>query len=162
MGIGLHMPEDTRGSRRGPVLPREAWSQVQKRGGYLGRDTRARRAEEPGFMAVEPLYAFCILDPFLRFVQVSPVIAELTGYSVSELSCMGLQEIVALESMEATLAAFEQVDSLGWSHHTANLYRKDGVEVEARMDAIRVSEDQFLSWIREVRVRAGTSMTVRL
>nr|WP_320133505.1 PAS domain-containing protein [uncultured Holophaga sp.] len=160
----MDLPEDTLpvlGALPVPALPREAWSQVEKRGGFRSRRFQGSRTTSTEVLAVEPLYAFCVLDPFLRFVQVSPVIAELTGYTVNELCCMGLQEIIALESMEATLAAFEHVDALDWSHHTAKLYRKDGVPAEVRMDAIRVSEDQYLGWIREIRVKAGSPLTVR-
>ncbi|MBP1626238.1 MAG: hypothetical protein H6Q00_713 [Holophagaceae bacterium] len=163
MGLGMVSSEKSLPSHRNrpvPFLPKEAWAHLLKGSGYRSRPAPRKIHQDPAILSVEPLYAFCLLDPFMRFIQVSPVIAELTGYSVEELSCMGLQEIVALESMEATLLAFEKIDSLGWSHHTAHFYRKDGIVAEARIDAIRLTDDQYLGWIREVRVKAGTSLKV--
>lgn len=161
MGFGDVSTESNLSPRKSylnPFLPRGAWAHLLK-----GREPHAdgasvRASQAPDVMSVEPLYAFCILDPFMRFTQVSPVIAELTGYSVEELSCMGLQEIVVLDSMEATITAFEKIDGLGWSHHTVRFYRKDGIEAEARIDAIQLLDNQYLAWVREVRTRAGKAL----
>jgi len=158
--LSSHITRSGQNGRSVPFLPREAWADLVQGTAYQAHSTLPNRQQEAGTLTVEPLYAFCLLDPFMRFTQVSPVVAELTGYSVEELSCMGLQEIVSLESMEATLMAFEKIDSLGWSHHTAHFHRKDGVAAEARIDAIRMTDNQYLGWIREVRVKAGTSLKV--
>ncbi|WP_005035621.1 PAS domain-containing protein [Holophaga foetida] len=163
MGCGTLSSENAlsgRVNRPVPFLPREAWAQLLKGTGYHSHPVAQKKQHESGVLSVEPLYAFCILDPFMRFTQVSPVVAELTGYAVAELSCMGLQEIVALESMEATLTAFEKIDGLGWSHQTVRFYRKDGVKAEARIDTIRLTDDQYLVWFREIHIKAGTSLKV--
>jgi len=111
-----------------------------------------------GTLAFEPLFAFCLMDPFMRFSLASPAVAELTGYSVAELGRMGVQEIVDLESLESTMEAFDKVDRLDWSHYTVPFYRKDGVHVEAQVDTIRLAEDRYLWWIREIRVPAGAAL----
>lgn len=161
MGHGSVLSESNPSRRDIPIpfLPRETWAHLLKGTGHHSHAVPQKRRPEE-VMSVEPLHAFCLLDPFMRFVQISPVVAELTGYSVAELSCMGLQEIVALDSMEATLSDFEKVDGLGWSHHTMRFYRKDGVEAEARIDAIRLLDDQYLAWVQEVRIKPGTTLKV--
>lgn len=163
MGFGSVSPKNPLPNRDGrpvPFMPREALAHLLKGAEHPARTVPTRKHHETGVLAVEPLYAFCLLDPFMRFLQVSPVVAELTGYSVEELSFMGLQEIIALDSMESTLTAFERIDSLEWSHHTVRFYRKDGVEAEARLDTIQLMDDQYLMWIREVRVKAGATLKV--
>jgi len=109
---------------------------------------------------IEPVYAFCLVDPAMRFTQASPAMAELTGYSIEELGHMGIQEIIALESLESAMEAFEQVDRFGWSHYASRFYRKDGVAAEIRLDLIQLSEELYLAWVREVRVPKGALLTV--
>lgn len=78
--------------------------------------------------------------------------AELTGYSVEELASMGVQEIVALESMEAALESLDHADDLGWSHHVVTFYRKDGMPVKARVDTFHVTEDRYMACVRDVQL----------
>lgn len=98
----------------------------------------------------EPPFAFCLMDSYMRFTKVSPMFAQLTGYSVEELSNMGAQEIVALESMETALESLERADELGWSHHEITFHKKDGTPVRAHIDTFHVMEDRYIACVREV------------
>lgn len=102
-----------------------------------------------GAIPFDPPQAFAIVDSFLRFTQVSSLLAELTGYSIEELSHMGAQEIVSLESMEAALRSLDQIDQSGWTHHDVTIYRKDGLPVKTHVDTFRLNENQYLSCFNE-------------
>jgi len=161
MTDGTFLPEKrpaNHGMRPVPPLARKLWSHLPKGEGASSVAEAAKKIPKPGLMSFEPLFAFCLMDPFMRFTQVSPAVAELTGYSVGELCCMGVQEVVALDSLEAIVEAFDKVDHLGWSHFLVPFYRKDGVRVEARVDTIRLAEDRYMWWIREVRIPAGAML----
>lgn len=97
------------------------------------------------YFAHAPL-AVMVVDASGRYVEVNPAACRLTGYEESELLGLSVSDLLAEESLEAGLRHFARVKEAGCANGEFALMRKDGTRRWITCDAVRLSEDRFISF----------------
>ncbi len=131
---------------------------------HLGAETteaalRASEARYRGYVDNAP-YGVFISDENGRFLEVNKAAAELTGYSLEELTAMCIADIVAPQSRDWGGQHFARLLGTGDSTGTGGFLRKDGTTFCGRVDAVRLSATRFLGFIVDVSAqeRAGAEI----
>ncbi len=91
-----------------------------------------------------------IADGNANYIEVNPAACEATGYAEAELKQLGIPQLVTEESLERAMESFHQLLSTGRSSVDTQFMRKDGETRWWHVDAVRLSNDRFMGFTRDI------------
>lgn len=91
-------------------------------------------------------YGIFVIDESGKYVEVNSFAAWQTGYSKEELAKMSIKDIAAPESLKETMSSFEKLKSTGNLSAEIKYAHKGGEVRWASVDAVKLSEDRYLSF----------------
>lgn len=102
-----------------------------------------------------------VTDHAGRFVETNPATSHMSGYSAEELNVMTIEDLIAEESLDETMAQFSKVKETGSA--TADLWvdRKDGSKVFVTVDAVKISETRLLGFSKDITDRKKAEEALR-
>nr|NQU94433.1 PAS domain S-box protein [Bacteroidota bacterium] len=102
------------------------------------------------YIQASPTSVF-IADENGKYTFVNPAAANLLGYSEEELLQMSISDILPESELENGLSNFNEVKSRGRSHSSEiRFIRKDGKIVDITIEAVKLSENQFIAFCKEI------------
>ncbi|MGC1377090.1 MAG: PAS domain S-box protein, partial [Anaerolineales bacterium] len=104
------------------------------------------------YIEYAPLGVF-IVDRSGRYLEVNAAAAEMLGYTETEFLHLSIPDVLAPQSLEAGLQQFQAVVQDGFSTSELLLRRKEGAQFWATVDAVKLSEDRFMSYCQDITER---------
>ena len=99
-----------------------------------------------------PMAVF-VTDNYGRFVEINPLAAKGLGYSEEEILKLSIKDIVDSSNVEAAVNHFSKVLINGNAIDEILFRRKDGSELWAQVNAVKLSEDRFMAICQDVTYR---------
>lgn len=97
-----------------------------------------------------------VADAQGRYVEVNPAACRLTGYSEAELLSLTTRDMIPEHGLERGKEHFKRVVEEGISQGDMPFIRKDGTEGIWTVDAVKLSEDRYLGFARDITERMKT------
>ncbi|MFP4052893.1 MAG: response regulator [Phycisphaerae bacterium] len=94
--------------------------------------------------------AIFVLDRNANYVEVNQAACRMTGYTSAELTGMSLGELLTQEEKRAGMQRFGEVLSKGKVSGESAYRRKDGRTLYVTLDAVQLSQDRVLAFIKDV------------
>jgi PAS domain S-box-containing protein len=94
--------------------------------------------------------AVFILDDRARYVEVNQAACELTGFSANELAGMGLTDLLTRDQRPAGMRRFQTLRETGKVSGESAYRTKDGHVVDVSLDAVRLDEDRYIAFIKDI------------
>ncbi|HEY6095878.1 MAG TPA: PAS domain S-box protein [Gallionellaceae bacterium] len=124
-----------------------------------------RQSQEAQFqeMLRTSLDGFWMNDERGRFLEVNDAYCSMIGYSRSELLNMGIQDIEAVETPEATTAHLQELFSIGYVFFETRHRRKDGeiLDMEISATAVNFENARVYCFIRNITARKKAETALR-
>ena len=123
--------------------------------------TERKKAEEAlqesearfrSYIEPAPLGVF-IVDRLGRYLEVNAAATEMLGYTEAEFLHLSIPDILAPQSLEAGLQQFQAVVQGDFATSEFVFRRKDGAQFWAMVDAVKLSEDRFMSYCQDITER---------
>lgn len=97
---------------------------------------------------------FWVVDPDRRLAEANRAYAEMTGYTIEELSRLRIEDIDAVEQPEETAARLEKLFQTGHDRFETRHRRKDGslFDVEVSVSLLR-EQDRMVCFCRDITER---------
>jgi PAS domain S-box-containing protein len=112
---------------------------------------RIRRDEHKfrSYIDNAPLGVF-VADGRGRFVEVNRAAVQMLGHSSEELAGLRIEDILAPEDRERGAAHVAAVAEKGAAESELQLRRKDGTAVCSSVRAVKLGEDRFIAFVRDI------------
>lgn len=131
--------------------------------------TERRRAEEKLRESEEKFRRYIgsapdgvfVVDAMGNYVDVNQAACDLTGYTQSELTGMSITDIIDSETIPVSKENFKQLKRTGIAKSEFKLKRKDGSIVWTSLDAVALSEDQFMAFCSDITERKQAEQKMR-
>ena len=99
-----------------------------------------------------PLAVF-ITDNYGRFVEINPVAAKGLGYSEEEILKLSIKDIIDPSNIEAAVNHFSSVLISGRAVDDILFRKKDGSELWAQVNAVKLSEERLMAFCQDITAR---------
>ncbi|SHN68165.1 PAS domain S-box-containing protein [Flavobacterium fryxellicola] len=91
-----------------------------------------------------------VIDQNRNYIEVNQAASTLTGYSEQELLLMKFGDLSSVDQADATLQKFQFLQETGAIKGEIKIVRKNGSEIFCFIDAVKLSEDRFLGFVKDV------------
>ncbi|MFH1719349.1 MAG: PAS domain S-box protein, partial [Planctomycetota bacterium] len=91
-----------------------------------------------------------VVDRQGRYIEANEAICNMTGFSKDELLAQSVRDTLAPESQEAGLQHFNKAVAEGWATGEYAYLRKNGSAGYWTVDAVKISENRFLGFVKDV------------
>lgn len=95
-----------------------------------------------------------------RFIEINPAVCKITGYTEKELLQLSVPQILGSESQEDCRRHFVTVVNKGAAHGEFVGLCKDGSKVHYIVDSVKVGEDRFMSFVKDISVRKAAELAL--
>ena len=95
-----------------------------------------------------------------RYIEVNEAACRLTGYSEEELLNMSISDLLPEKSLKEGLASFRKVVKTGAAKSDLLYRQKDGTERWWSVEAIKLDEDRFLGFTKDITDRKNAIFEV--
>lgn len=95
-------------------------------------------------------YGIFIANEEGKFINVNPMACNLTGYSKDELQAKHITDLIPGEAHNLALDHFNQVVTKGKAIRTVPCLTKEGEKRFWKVDAVKISDQQFLGMVNDV------------
>jgi PAS domain S-box-containing protein len=102
-----------------------------------------------------------IVDNAGRLKDANDAACRITGYSKEELFAMGIEDLLAEESLEDGLAVFQELLKTNKATFDPWLQCKDGSKICMTVDAVRLSETRLVGFCKDITERKRTEEHLR-
>lgn len=115
------------------------------------RELAASEARYRSYVDHAPIGVF-VANAQGQYIEVNQAATEITGYNASELIGMRIPDLIPPEGHELALTHFARTVEMGYasSDEPIPFRRKDGVRRYWAIDAIKLTADRFLGFVRDV------------
>jgi two-component system, cell cycle sensor histidine kinase and response regulator CckA len=96
---------------------------------------------------------YYVLNRAGRCTDVNPAMSKITGYSIEELLGMRLSGIIVEEDKEKLGSMYKRIQERGNIETEFGFIRKDGVIGYCAVNAIKISDDQFVGLVHDLTDR---------
>lgn len=94
-----------------------------------------------------------LVDKNGKYIEVNEAACTITGYEKEELIGMFIQDMFLQESYDSGMGFIDKVRKTGVSNFEAVFKRKNGTSQWLTIDAVRLSEEQFLGYVKDITER---------
>jgi PAS domain S-box-containing protein len=92
-------------------------------------------------------YGIFVTDDKGRYVDANPAACKITGYEREELLAMGIKELVAPVSQEASSQSFQRLLQTGYTNSESKFINKSGEERDWVVKAVKLADDRLLGFV---------------
>ncbi|MHC4264698.1 MAG: PAS domain S-box protein [Planctomycetota bacterium] len=97
-----------------------------------------------------------------RFIEANKAACQITGYPKEELLNLSVPDILAPESQQAGKDHFNKVINTGYASDEMLYKTKDGDLGYWNVDAVKISEDRFLGFVKDITERKRAEQQVQM
>ncbi|MBK8807732.1 MAG: PAS domain-containing protein [Bacteroidales bacterium] len=102
------------------------------------------------YILTSPVSIF-ITDNNAKYQFANPAACKLLGYTLEELTSLSIPDLLAAEDLDAGYKQFIEVRDYGQTHNFETyLKRKDNTNVEVILDAVKVSENEIIAFVKDI------------
>ena len=153
---------------KGPLINRQG-----KVCGMFGisRDNTARKIAEDALKESEARFrtyvenapiAIIVSDGQGGFLDANPAAVRVLGYERGSLLAMGIPDVAPSDALESTLLDFKEMQRTGRVQGEYRMVRRDGSAIWADIHGIRIGDDRFMLYFRDITDRKNTERVQRL
>ncbi|MHC4270912.1 MAG: PAS domain S-box protein [Planctomycetota bacterium] len=97
-----------------------------------------------------------------RFIEANKAACQITGYSKEELLSLSISDTLAPESQQTGIDHFNRVINFGYSSGEMLYKTKDGNLGYWNVDAVKISDDRFLGFVKDITERKKAEQQVQI
>ena len=94
---------------------------------------------------------YLITDSKGKILQVNPASSRITGYSAEEAMNMYIFDYLPERELEYGIKEFNKLVKRGFANPQITIKAKNGKEIPIIMDAVRLSEDKYIGFWKDLR-----------
>ena len=122
---------------------------------------RERRRRYRSYFELAP-YGVFVVDGNGRYRRVNQAACQMTGYSKEEFLKMSVQDFLAPEYLEGGLKGFAHFLETGTRSAETLCTKKDGTRIYMTLDAVKIAEDRFIGYCRDITRRKQVLEELRI